>query len=162
VQQDTEMPNLIGELAQTLAAFNADLRDQMKRITLITMTEFGRRVQENSGRGTDHGHGSVMFLMGGGINGGKVYGDWNLLSKDNLYGPGDVPITTDFRDVLGEIVQKRLANSNLANVFPNYNTFKFRGVAKDAGVAQLPPTQTAQPLVVELPFGIKIPLGAGK
>lgn len=161
VQQDTQMPRLIDEFAKSLAAFHADMHDQMKRITLVTMTEFGRRVQENTGKGTDHGHGSVMFLMGGGVNGGKVYGDFPGLSKDNLYGPGDLAITTDFRDVLGEIVQKRLANSNLASVFPNYNTFKFRGVFKDNRVAQSTPTQAAQPLVIELPFGIKIPLGAG-
>lgn len=132
VQQDTQMPVLIDEFAQALAAFYTDLQDQMKQITLVTMTEFGRRVQENSGRGTDHGHGSVMFVMGGGVNGGKVYGDWPGLSREKLYGPGDLAITTDFRDVLGEIVQKRLRNSNLATVFPNYPTFKFRGVVKDA------------------------------
>lgn len=160
VQQDTQMPRLIDEFAKALAAFYADTQDQMKRITLVTMTEFGRRVQENTSRGTDHGHGGVMFLMGGGINGGKVYGDWPGLGKDNLYGPGDLAITTDFRDVLGEIVQKRLTNPNLASVFPSYHTFKFLGVAKDSGVVQAQPS--SQPITIELPFGIKIPLGAGK
>jgi uncharacterized protein (DUF1501 family) len=160
VQQDTQMPRLIDEFAKALAAFYADTQDQMKRITLVTMTEFGRRVQENTSRGTDHGHGGVMFLMGGGINGGKVFGDWPGLSKDNLYGPGDLAITTDFRDVLGELVQKRLPNPNLASVFPNYPTFKFRGVLKDNKVAQAQPF--SQPITIALPFGVKIPLGAGK
>jgi uncharacterized protein (DUF1501 family) len=128
----------------------------MKRITLVTMSEFGRRVQENSSHGTDHGHGNVMFVMGGGIKGGKVYGEWPGLGKDNLYGPGDLAITTDFRDVLGEIVQKRLLNSNLAAVFPNYTTFKFRGIAQDNSTADV------QQPAIELPFGIKIPLGIGK
>lgn len=128
---DGNMPRLIKELGDGLGAFYADLQDQMKNITVITMTEFGRRVQENSNKGTDHGHGSVMFMMGGGIKGGKVYSEWPGLGKDNLYGPGDLAITTDFRNVLGEVVQKRLANQNLAAVFPNYPTFKFRGICKD-------------------------------
>ena len=150
-----QMARLIDELAQSLAAFYADMRDEMKRITLVTMTEFGRRVQENSNRGTDHGHGSVMFVMGGGIKGGKVYGEWPGLSKDNLYGPGDLAISTDFRDVLGEITQKRLLNTNLASVFPNYKTFKFRGLANDY-VAMNEQPQHA----IELPFNIRIPISA--
>jgi len=129
---DGQMPKLIAEFASGIAAFYADMQDQMNRITLVTMSEFGRRAQENTSHGTDHGHGNVMFVMGGGINGGKVYGDWPGLGKDNLYGPGDLAITTDFRDVLGEIVSKRLQNANLATVFPNYNTFKYRGVVKDS------------------------------
>ncbi len=128
VNEDAQMPRLIDELAKSLSAFYADMQEQIKRITLITMTEFGRRVQENSGHGTDHGHGSIMFVMGGGVNGGKVYGEWAGLNKDNLYGPGDLAITTDFRDVLGEMVQKRLLNSDLAATFPNYKPFRFKGL----------------------------------
>lgn len=150
-----QMARLIDELAQSLAAFYADMRDEMKRITLVTMTEFGRRVQENSNRGTDHGHGSVMFVMGGGIKGGKVYGEWLGLGKDNLYGPGDLAISTDFRDVLGEITQKRLLNTNLAGVFPNYKTFKFRGLANDSIAMNEQPQHS-----IELPFNIRIPIPA--
>ncbi len=124
-----QMPRLIDEFARGLAAFYSDLQDQMNKISVVTMSEFGRRVQENTSHGTDHGHGNVMFVMGGGINGGKVYGDWPGLAKDKLYGPGDLAITTDFRDVLGEIVQKRLLDNNLSAVFPGYTTFKFRGLA---------------------------------
>jgi uncharacterized protein (DUF1501 family) len=153
---DGQMPRLISEFANGLAAFYTDLQDQMKRVILVTMSEFGRRVQENSSHGTDHGHGNVMFVMGGSINGGKVYGEWPGLSQDNLYGPGDLAITTDFRDVLGEIVQKRLLDSNLTTVFPNYMTFKFRGIAQDNATASAPAP------AIELPFGIKIPLGVGK
>ncbi len=155
---DGQMPRLITEYADGLAAFYTDMQDEMKHITLVTMSEFGRRVQENSSHGTDHGHGNVMFVMGGGINGGKVYAEWPGLSKDNLYGPGDLAITTDFRDVLGEIVQKRLLDSNLAAVFPDYTTYKFRGIAQGSAS---PVTPTPAPSI-ELPFGIKIPLGAGK
>ncbi|MBI5715296.1 MAG: DUF1501 domain-containing protein, partial [Chloroflexi bacterium] len=78
--------------------------------------------------GTDHGHGNVMFVMGGGVNGGKVYGDWPGINKDKLDGPGDLAITTDFRDVLGEVVQKRMLNDKLSEVFPNYSKFKMRDV----------------------------------
>ncbi|MBI5303800.1 MAG: DUF1501 domain-containing protein [Chloroflexi bacterium] len=150
-----QQAQLAEELSQSIAAFYTDMRDQMKQITLVTMTEFGRRVQENSNRGTDHGHGSAMFVLGGNINGGKVYGEWLGLGKDKLYGPGDLAVTTDFRDVLGEIVQKRLANSNLAGVFPNYPTFKFRGIAKEQTAMQ-----TAPSYAIELPFNIRIPLPA--
>lgn len=128
---DGQMPRLMDEFARGIAAFYSDMQDQMKRITLVTMTEFGRRVQENTSHGTDHGHASVMFALGGGIKGGKVYGEWPGLAKENLYGPGDLAITTDFRDVLGEILTKRLGNTNLAAVFPGYSTNKFRGLASD-------------------------------
>ena len=150
-----QQARLADDLAQSIAAFYTDMGDEMKRATLVTMTEFGRRVQENSNRGTDHGHGSAMFVMGDNINGGKVYGEWPGLGKDNLYGPGDLAVSTDFRDVLGEIVQKRLANQNLADVFPNYKTFKFRGVAKEQTAMQSAPSHT-----IELPFNIRIPLPA--
>lgn len=142
-----QMPNLIDEFAKGLAAFYGDLQAQMKNITVVAMTEFGRRVQENVSRGTDHGHGAVMLALGGGVNGGKVYGDWPGLGAGKLYSPGDLAITTDFRDVLGEIVQKRLGNSNLAAVFPNYKEFKFRGLVQQ---------QTAARFEIPLGLGIKV------
>ena len=123
-----DMPDLLAELSQGLAALYKDLGEAMKKVTIVTMSEFGRRVAENGGGGTDHGHGNVMFVMGGGVNGGKVYGDWPGISKDKLDGPGDLAITTDFRDVLGEIVQKRMLNDKLSEVFPNYSKFKMRDV----------------------------------
>ncbi len=115
---------LLGQFAKALLAFYTDLQAQMGRITLVTMTEFGRRLRENSSGGTDHGHGSVMFVLGDNVNGGKVYSRWPGLGKDDLYGPGDLAVTTDFRDVIGEIVQKRLGNANLATIFPNYADFQ--------------------------------------
>lgn len=133
VQQGSEegrMPALMESLASGLGAFHLDMGDQMKRITVVTMSEFGRRLKENGGGGTDHGHGGVMFVMGGGIFGGKVYADWPGLAQENLYGPGDLAVTIDFRDVLGEIVSKRLNNDQLDQIFPEYNAFKFVGLAK--------------------------------
>ncbi|HEX7588759.1 MAG TPA: DUF1501 domain-containing protein, partial [Anaerolineae bacterium] len=132
---DGQMPQLISEFAAGLAAFYTDMQDQMSHITVVTMSEFGRRVQENSGHGTDHGHGNVMFVMGGGIKGGKVYGEWPGLAQENLYGPGDLAITTDFRDVLGEIVQNRLLDKKLSDVFPGYTNFKFRGITQGSSPA---------------------------
>ncbi len=143
-----QMARLLQEFSQGLHAFYADLQDRMKNITVVTMSEFGRRAEENSSHGTDHGHGNVMFVMGGGVNGGKVYGDWPGLSKDKLYGPGDLAVTTDFRDVLGEIVQKRLTNSNLGAVFPDYRP-QFRNIVQQ---------QTA--MNIQLPSGLQIPVPA--
>jgi len=111
--------NMIGELGQGLAAFNTDLGDAMNGVSLVTMSEFGRRVEENASAGTDHGHGNFMLLMGGGIEGGQVYSNWPTLDPRAL-DDGDLAITTDYRDVLAEIVQNRLMNPALDQVFPNH------------------------------------------
>jgi uncharacterized protein (DUF1501 family) len=113
------MPPLLDELAKSLAAFNTDLGLLMNRVTVVTMTEFGRRVKENSSGGTDHGSGSAMFLMGGGVNGGKVYSEWPGLADANLFN-GDLDVTTDYRTVLNELLHKRARNSALATQFPGY------------------------------------------
>ena len=84
------------------------------------MSEFGRRVKENGGLGTDHGHGSMMMIMGGGIRGRQVLADWPGLHEEQLVGPGDLAITTDYRDVLGSLIRDRLNNPHLADVFPGY------------------------------------------
>ncbi len=123
------MPALLAEFAAGLGAFYTDLGVLMAGITVVSMSEFGRRLAENGSQGTDHGHGGVMFALGGGINGGKVYTDWPGLAPEQLYGPGDLSITTDFRDVLGEIVQQRLKNPEIETVFPGYVDWKFRGLA---------------------------------
>jgi uncharacterized protein (DUF1501 family) len=124
---DGTLPRLLQEFGNGLEAFYKDLGDLNKRVTTVTMSEFGRRAYENSSGGTDHGHGNIMFIMGNGIKGGKVYCDWPGLSKDQLYGPGDLGVTTDFRDVLAEIVQNRLLNAQLDQVFPGYQP-KVRGI----------------------------------
>ncbi len=119
--------NLV-ELGQGLAAFYEDLGPQMGQVSLVVMSEFGRRVQENGGLGTDHGHGNMMMVMGGGINGGQVYANWPGLHDEQLVGPGDLAITTDYRDVLGSLIRDRLNNPRLADVFPGY-------VVSDLGLA---------------------------
>jgi uncharacterized protein (DUF1501 family) len=129
--QDGQMPQLMASLAQGLGAFHQDMGSRMKDITVVTMSEFGRRVAENGGGGTDHGHGGVMFVMGGGIQGGQIYGEWPGLAPENLYGPGDLAVTTDFREVLAEIVQKRLLNGRIQEIFPGYPFDGFLGLARE-------------------------------
>ncbi|MCC7161203.1 MAG: DUF1501 domain-containing protein [Anaerolineae bacterium] len=114
------MAELLRDVANSLAAFYDDVEDLSKRLSIVVLSEFGRRLQENGGLGTDHGHGSVMWLLGGSVRGGRVHGVWRGLQPDNLFEHMDLAVTTDYRDVLGEIVFKRLKNPNLADVFPNY------------------------------------------
>jgi uncharacterized protein (DUF1501 family) len=121
-----QLANLLGEFGQSLAAFYTDLGDRMEDVVVVTMSEFGRTAKENGTRGTDHGHANVMFAMGGPIQGGKVYGDWPGLEQEQLYEGRDLNLTTDFRDVLGEMVQKHLGNSKLSAVFPGYEQPNFR------------------------------------
>ena len=123
-----EMAANLKEFAEGIQALYADLSAARDRVTIVTMSEFGRRAAENGGGGTDHGHGNVMIVLGGGVNGGKVYGEWPGLHPEQLYGPGDLQVTTDFRDVLGEIVASRLGNGDLADVFPGYGDARFRGL----------------------------------
>lgn len=108
---------LLNTLGQGLAALHTDLGDRMRNIIVVTMSEFGRRIAENASAGTDHGHGNFMFLMGGGVHGGQVFGTWPTLAPDQL-DDGDLAITTDYRDVLAEIIQQRLLNNS--QVFPNH------------------------------------------
>ena len=108
----------LAETASALAAFAADLGpDGMKNVTLVTVSEFGRRVQENASRGADHGHGNAMLVLGGGIRGGKVYGTWPGLSPDALVA-GDLAATTDYRAVIAELLQKRCTLGATDAVFP--------------------------------------------
>ena len=123
-----QLANRLTEFGQALAAFYQDMGDQMADIAVVTMSEFGRTARENGDRGTDHGHANVMFAMGGGIRGGKIYGDWPGLATERLYESRDLALTTDFRDVLGECVAKHLGGRSVAEVFPGYNQPKFRGL----------------------------------
>jgi len=114
------MPHLMEQLAGGLTAFYEDLQDVMDSITVVVMSEFGRRARENAALGTDHGHGNMMMVMGGGIRGGKVFSDWPGLEPEQLVGPGDLAVTTDYRDVLGEILRKRTNNPHVGEIFPGY------------------------------------------
>jgi uncharacterized protein (DUF1501 family) len=116
--------NLVGEFNQrttefskAIAAFWKDMADYHDRITLVTMTEFGRRLQENTSQGTDHGSASGMMVLGGSVAGGKLYGTWPGLAASQLT-TGDLTVTTDYRQVLSEILVKRHGETNLSAVFP--------------------------------------------
>jgi uncharacterized protein (DUF1501 family) len=108
------------ELGGALAAFHRDLGDRMQDVVLVTLTEFGRTVRENGNRGTDHGHASVSFVMGGGVRGGKVHGRWPGLGSGALYEGRDLALTTDFRDLLGELLARHLGARDLSRVFPGH------------------------------------------
>ena len=118
------------ELAQGLSALYADLEERAEDVVILTMTEFGRTARENGNRGTDHGHASVMFALGGPVKGGKVYGKWPGLKGHQLYEGRDLAVTTDFRDVFAELAKKHLGATDLNAIFPGYqvNPSNFKGL----------------------------------
>jgi len=123
-----QLANRLTEFGQALAAFHQDMGDRVEDIVVVTMSEFGRTARENGDRGTDHGHANVMFALGGGVRGGRIYGDWPGLANEQLYENRDLALTTDFRDVLAECVTKHLGGRTVSEVFPGYNRPKFRGL----------------------------------
>jgi len=116
-----QLANLLRDLGQSLAAFHQDMGDRMADIVVVTMSEFGRTAKENGNRGTDHGHANCMFVMGGDVKGGKVYGKWPGLNDQQLNEGRDLALTTDFRSVVGEILTKHLGVRDLAPVFPGFD-----------------------------------------
>jgi uncharacterized protein (DUF1501 family) len=127
----------VGVLARGLHAFMSDLDTFEKRLTVVVMSEFGRRLGVNSSSGTDHGHGNVMLVLGGNVNGGKIHGRWPGL--EDLDQNQDLRITTDYRTVLSEILIRRLANPNLATVFPGFSGYKPLGVMRGTDLQPVTP-----------------------
>lgn len=123
-----QLGNLLQQFGAALGALVTDLGGHMDDVVILTMSEFGRTVRENGTRGTDHGHANALFVIGNSVRGGKVYGDWPGLEGSKLYEGRDLALTTDFRDVFGEVAQKHLGSTNLQKVFPGYETSaaKFR------------------------------------
>ena len=121
ITQSAIMDPQMRKLNGGLSAFYRDMGKWMENVTVVVMTEFGRRLAENSAFGTDHGRGSVMFLMGGGVKGGQVLGEWPGLTKEVLEGPGDLPVKTNYRDVLAPILQRHSPQVDLAKVFPAFD-----------------------------------------
>ncbi|MBZ5523527.1 MAG: DUF1501 domain-containing protein [Acidobacteriia bacterium] len=113
-----QIANLTRDFSESIAAFWTDLGDLAGDTVIVTMSEFGRTARENGNRGTDHGHANVMFVLGGPVKGGKVYGRWPGLQTEHLYEGRDLAITTDFRQVLSEAVYHHLGNKDLDKVFP--------------------------------------------
>jgi uncharacterized protein (DUF1501 family) len=115
-----QLANRLDDFARGLTAFQRDLGDRMADVVVVTMSEFGRTVRENGSRGTDHGHGNAMLVMGGPVRGGKVYGRWPGLEREQLWQGRDLAITTDFRDVFAEVVKDHLGAHDLARIFPGH------------------------------------------
>jgi len=118
--QATLMEPLMSRLAKGLAAFHRDLGKAMETTTVVVMSEFGRRVYENTARGTDHGRGGIMFVLGGGVSGGRIIGDWPGLENEKLEAPGDVPVVNNYRNVLAPILSRHGVGQEMGRIFPNF------------------------------------------
>jgi len=125
-----QLATRLDDFARAIAALVADLGDRMEDTVVLTMSEFGRAVNENGNGGTDHGHGNAMMVVGGGVRGGRVYGKWPGLAIDRRYEGRDLAVTTDFRDVFSEIVTRHLGVADPRPIFPGYDVraAKFPGL----------------------------------
>ncbi len=117
-----QIANRLSDLGDSLAAFWTDLGDLAESTTVVTMSEFGRTAHENGTRGTDHGHANVMFVLGGPVKGGRIYGRWPGLAPEQLNQGRDLALTTDFRTVLSELIVHQLGDTNLQTVFPGFES----------------------------------------
>jgi uncharacterized protein (DUF1501 family) len=115
-----QLATRLDDFGRGIAALVRDLDDRMQDIVVLTMSEFGRAVAENGNRGTDHGHGNAMFILGGSVRGGKVYGKWPGLAREQRYEGRDLAVTTDFRAVFDEVVHQHLGLTNTRAVFPGF------------------------------------------
>ena len=124
-----QLANRLKDFGNSLAAFHQDMGERMADITVLTMSEFGRTARENGNRGTDHGHAHAMFVLGGPVKGGKVYGDWPGLKDHELHEERDLALTTDFRDVFAEVAMRHLGVQDPSGIFPGYavSPQRFRG-----------------------------------
>jgi uncharacterized protein (DUF1501 family) len=120
VNEKPQLDNQLREFGQALAAFHRDLGDRMQDVAVVTMSEFGRTAKENGTGGTDHGHANAMFLMGGAVKGGRVAGVWPGLKAEQLYEGRDLAVTTDFREVISELVRQHLGLRDTAALFPGF------------------------------------------
>jgi uncharacterized protein (DUF1501 family) len=120
--ENQQMFGLLRQLSNAIGAFYRDMGDRMEDIVLVTMSEFGRTVEENGDGGTDHGHGSMMMVLGGPVEGGKIYGKWPGLEKEQLFEGRDLAVTTDFRTVLSELVRDHLGQKDIGAVFPKFES----------------------------------------
>ncbi len=130
--QPTRLAPLLQAFGRGLAAFHRDLGDRMQDVLVLTMSEFGRTARENGNAGTDHGHANVMFALGGGVKGGKVYGKWPGLEPEQLNEDRDLALTTDFRDVFAEVLVRHLECTKADAVFPRYaiDGNRFAGIVR--------------------------------
>ena len=116
-----QLAQRLGDFSQSIAALVTDLGDLMDDVVILTMSEFGRMARENGSRGTDHGHAGALFVIGGGVDGGKVHGRWPGLEREQLYEGRDLALTTDFRSVFAEVTARHLGAARLESVFPGFS-----------------------------------------
>ena len=125
-----QLATRLEDFAKGLSAFYADMGEAMADVVVVTMSEFGRAVNENGNRGTDHGHANAMMIMGGPVRGGKVYGKWPGLAPERRYENRDLAVTTDFRDVFTELVTKHLDAKTTATIFRGFKSTGALGILK--------------------------------
>ncbi|MBI3329290.1 MAG: DUF1501 domain-containing protein [Nitrospinae bacterium] len=127
-----QLAGRLQEFSRGIAALDRDLGDRMRNIVVLMMTEFGRMIRQNGAGGTDHGHASCLFVLGGPVKGGQVYGRWPGLAPEQLYEGRDLAVTTDFRDVFAEVAARHLGATNLPHIFPGFNPSpaNFRGLIR--------------------------------
>jgi uncharacterized protein (DUF1501 family) len=134
--EPNRLRNQFTQLSQAMSGFWTDMKDYQGRLTVVAMTEFGRRGKENANSGTDHGHASVFTVLGGNVNGGQVYGRWPTLAPDKLDQGLDLAITTDYRMVLAELLSTRMGNTKVSSVFPTVPNRPL-GIFKGTGSTQV-------------------------
>jgi uncharacterized protein (DUF1501 family) len=130
VQQQGVLARNLAELAKALAAFRAELGPRFDDVVLIAATEFGRTARQNGTLGTDHGHGSVAFVLGGKVNGGRIHGRWPGLSDDHLFEGRDLAVTTDLRAVLAAAARAQLGATDVGRLFPGYSGLVLPGLVR--------------------------------
>jgi len=146
--QANQIEPLLAQLGDALTAFRNDIGNEWANTTIVIQTEFGRRVRENAARGTDHGHGGVMIVAGGGVNGGQVYTDWPGLAPGDLSAGEDLAVTTDYRQVLAEMFGVQFGVSAIGDVFSDFAPGPWQGIfspAAASAAATVNATRTARP-----------------
>jgi uncharacterized protein (DUF1501 family) len=128
--ENGQLFSLLNQFSNAIAAFREDLGDRMEDVVVVTMSEFGRTAEENGNGGTDHGHGSLMMVLGGAVQGGKIYGQWPGLEREQLFEGRDLAVTTDFRTVLSELVRGHLGQNDLSSVFPGFQARSSLGLLR--------------------------------
>ena len=130
--QDWKFPKWTEALSRNLQAFYNDINAYHKNVTIVMMSEFGRRLRANKNGGTDHGHGGVMMVLGGNVNGGKLYGTWPGLANGQLDNGVDLAVTTDYRTVLSELLVNRKLVTDFKPIFPKFSSYTSLGIIKRA------------------------------
>ena len=159
--ETTELDAVLASAASTLAAFMQDLGPTLRaNVSVVVMSEFGRRVMQNASGGTDHGHGSVMWLLGGGLKSSGVYGAWNGVAPGVL-DQGDVPLVNNAFDVVGEFLQTRLNVGSLSTIFPSHSYSPLGILRSGAATTSPTPTPTPSPSATWPPPFYLIPAASG-